>query len=260
MTTAALRASRLLLLLLFLIGLKSLAGGSASGAVLESGFWSGHSTVEVNRSDSSGFVVPRESAAVARRLSLSGRRARCASSSSSSFGPSVEGITLDSSLRSRNGGRGAIAHHWCVISVRTGHSAARGDLQSSWAGSPKATAFYAYDPQPSSTTPPVLIATNTRTAPEIQWDKQGKHFEGHNNYISGRSQLTANPEKLAQRAGSGDPVGKVPRGQAGFKERVDFGEPIGKYVDPATGAEVSTTKGIIHYDGKGQIHIVPARP
>jgi filamentous hemagglutinin len=44
----------------------------------------------------------------------------------------------------------------------------------------------------------------------------------------------------------------------GSKERVDFGEVIGKYVD-RSGNAVDTTKGIIHYAQDG-IHIVPARP
>lgn len=36
-------------------------------------------------------------------------------------------------------------------------------------------------------------------------------FLGHNNYIAGRSELTAGPRRLVQRAGSGTPVGSVPR-------------------------------------------------
>ena len=43
------------------------------------------------------------------------------------------------------------------------------------------------------------------------------------------------------------------------KERVDFGEVIGQYYDEKTGMYIETTKGIIHYGGKGA-HIVPARP
>jgi hypothetical protein len=44
------------------------------------------------------------------------------------------------------------------------------------------------------------------------------------------------------------------------KERVDFGKTIGQYYDTETGTFTDTTKGIIHYDSKGQAHIVPARP
>ncbi|MDM5298023.1 T7SS effector LXG polymorphic toxin [Bacillus pumilus] len=43
------------------------------------------------------------------------------------------------------------------------------------------------------------------------------------------------------------------------KERVDFGQVIGKYYDMDTGKYVETTNGMIHY-GKDGAHIVPARP
>jgi len=70
--------------------------------------------------------------------------------------------------------------------------------------------------------------------------------------------MTSNPEKLAQQAGMGQQVGKTPVGQAGSKERVNFGENIGTYIDRAGNAS-PTSKGIIHY-GKDGIHIVPGRP
>ena len=95
------------------------------------------------------------------------------------------------------------------------------------------------------------------TEHKILMGKQGKHIPGHPHYIEGRSTLTADPTKLATRAGSGTPVGKTPRGQPGFRERVDFGEVIGDYIvdDIAT----PTTRGIIHYSKDG-IHIVPSKP
>jgi hypothetical protein len=95
--------------------------------------------------------------------------------------------------------------------------------------------------------------------PSINWGQQEKHFEGHNSYTQGRSTLSANPEELVQKAGTGQAVNNVPRGQPGFKERVDFGKVIGKYIDPNTGVSTPTTKGIINYSKNG-IHIVPARP
>jgi filamentous hemagglutinin len=49
-----------------------------------------------------------------------------------------------------------------------------------------------------------------------------------------------------------------PVGKPGSRERVDFGENIGTYIDRA-GNSSPTTKGIIHY-GKDGMHIVPARP
>ncbi|MCU0694816.1 MAG: polymorphic toxin type 50 domain-containing protein [Polyangiaceae bacterium] len=87
--------------------------------------------------------------------------------------------------------------------------------------------------------------------------QQGKHIVGHNNYTEGRSRLTANPARLAERAGSGTPANAVTPGQPGFRERVNFGEVIGDFVKDGTATP--TMNGIIHY-GKGGIHIVPAAP
>ncbi|SDR45760.1 polymorphic toxin type 50 domain-containing protein [Pseudovibrio sp. Tun.PSC04-5.I4] len=97
--------------------------------------------------------------------------------------------------------------------------------------------------------------------PKIEEAKQGKHIPGHNNHTPGRSELDdLDPQKLIDNhAGKGEQVGKLPVGEPGSKERVDFGKVIGKYVDPITGDKVPTTKGIIHYGKKG-VHIVPSRP
>jgi RHS repeat-associated protein len=89
--------------------------------------------------------------------------------------------------------------------------------------------------------------------PKVNIARQGKHVVGHKNYIPGRSRLTADPTKLAERAGTGKQVGEIPVGSPGSKERIDFGEVIGYWNDQPT------TKGIIHYSKDG-IHIVPARP
>lgn len=43
------------------------------------------------------------------------------------------------------------------------------------------------------------------------------------------------------------------------RESVDLGKIIGKYCEPETGKYYNTTKGIIHYDSKGNAHIVPAK-
>ena len=95
--------------------------------------------------------------------------------------------------------------------------------------------------------------------PEVNWAAQERHFLGHPNYLEGRSELTADPGQLLDRAGTGNPVGSVPRGEPGFRERIDFGETIGTYVDPVTGMETPTMRGILHY-GKSGAHIVPSRP
>ena len=96
-------------------------------------------------------------------------------------------------------------------------------------------------------------------SPIISAGKQGKHIPGHNNFTPGRSELTSDASVLGRNAGTGQPIGTTPIGQAGSKERVNFGETIGNYVDPATGMSTPTNNGIIHYANDG-IHIVPARP
>ena len=53
-------------------------------------------------------------------------------------------------------------------------------------------------------------------------------------------------------SGTGQPLGPN-------KERVDFGKPIGRYVDGTTGKSYPTTMGIIHYSKSGA-HIVPTKP
>jgi hypothetical protein len=100
------------------------------------------------------------------------------------------------------------------------------------------------------------------SAPKIHDGKQGKHVEGHNNYDSRRSAIThEDPQGLVDRfAGKGQPINgdKFKKGDPGYKERVNFGEVIGKYKDES-GAEVPTTIGTVHYSSTG-VHIVPARP
>ncbi|WP_208642061.1 polymorphic toxin type 50 domain-containing protein, partial [Citrobacter gillenii] len=100
----------------------------------------------------------------------------------------------------------------------------------------------------------------------INKGQQNKHIEGTNEYKtaaassgSQRSVLTVDPQSLLPKLGTGQQVGKVDVGLAGSKERIDFGKPIGNFVDKDTGLTVPTTKGIVHY-GKDGAHIVPARP
>jgi RHS repeat-associated protein len=96
-------------------------------------------------------------------------------------------------------------------------------------------------------------------SPLIHPGAQGKHIPGHNNFQPGKSRLTVDPSELGRHAGTGQQVGNIKVGLPGSKERVNFGQQIGEYVDPATGIASPTTNGIIHYGGNG-IHIVPARP
>jgi filamentous hemagglutinin len=94
--------------------------------------------------------------------------------------------------------------------------------------------------------------------PTVHEGQQGKHVPGHQNFDPTRSTLTADPNELIGRAGSGEQVGAVPVGQAGSKERIDFGEEIGLYRDK-DGNTAPTTVGLVHYSRNGA-HIVPARP
>jgi filamentous hemagglutinin len=100
--------------------------------------------------------------------------------------------------------------------------------------------------------------------PKLAEGKQDKPVLGSNNYdlVRKRSILTCpDPQSLVNGwAGKGRQVGNIPVGQAGSKERVDFGFVIGNFVEENTGVSAPTTKGIIIYDGKGRAHIVPARP
>ena len=100
------------------------------------------------------------------------------------------------------------------------------------------------------------------STPTVDEGKQGKHQPDHPNFQPGKGELThPDPQGLVDdHAGTGQQVGDKPVGEAGSKERVNFGEPIGTHVDGQTGQRQETTNGIIHYDSKGGAHIVPARP
>ena len=88
----------------------------------------------------------------------------------------------------------------------------------------------------------------------MNWDRQKLHIPGPK-YTDGRSTLThPDPQSLLNRyTGLGQQAGEHPRGEFGFKERVNFHEVIGEY----NGQQ--TTIGIIHY-GKNGAHIVSQRP
>ena len=97
---------------------------------------------------------------------------------------------------------------------------------------------------------------------KVNVGQQNKHIPGTNEY---KNALNNGQTKsimygdvndiqnlLNDKAGTGDFIGAN-------KERVNFGQVIGQYVDPDTGVGVETTIAIIHYGKKGA-HIVPARP
>lgn len=69
--------------------------------------------------------------------------------------------------------------------------------------------------------------------------KQGKYIQGHPNYQKGKSIFTGNAQRLLDEyAGTGQKIGSN-------KERVNFKQIIGKWVDLNTGEAFNTTKGII---------------
>ena len=97
---------------------------------------------------------------------------------------------------------------------------------------------------------------------KIQWDKQGKHIEGHQNFQTKNKSILAHPDpqKLSNDfCGKGIRAGNVLPGTSGYQEIVDFGEFIGYWVNPTTGEKNVTSWGKIHY-AKDGVHIVPTKP
>ena len=156
-------------------------------------------------------------------------------------GESVNPKECDSPIESQMTNRKIVQYSAAIATAGT----SGGLLGTVWS---RIVNYFASDEPPSS------------ASVRLNESKQGKHVPGHNNYQPGRSVLAHDdPQSLLdQFAGTGDPVSGTP-GMPGFKERVDFGQTIGEYVDPQTGVASPTTKGIIHY-AKDGAHIVPARP
>ena len=99
-----------------------------------------------------------------------------------------------------------------------------------------------------------------RSNVQIHQGRQDKHIKGTNNYNQQRANgknpsiLTSNPNKLLKE-GTGKGRMTTPS-----KETVDHGRVISKYYDRESGKYYNTTRATIHYDNKGNAHIVPARP
>jgi filamentous hemagglutinin len=64
---------------------------------------------------------------------------------------------------------------------------------------------------------------------------------------------------LLPKLGIGQQVSNLPVGSPGSKERINYGQNIGNYIDPQTGVSAPKTNEIVHY-GKNGVHIFPARP
>ena len=90
---------------------------------------------------------------------------------------------------------------------------------------------------------------------DLEEGKQGKHIEGHPNFIQGKSVLTISMSEAAELVKEFSGKGKV---LGDNKEWLDFGQVIGFWTDK-DGNEHLTTKGIIHHSHKGT-HIVPSNP
>jgi len=100
----------------------------------------------------------------------------------------------------------------------------------------------------------------------IHWDRQNKHIPGAHNFQTGKGAILIEKSELEalikERAGKGQRVtGAI--FEANFKERVDFGKTIGEYALESKGKPtqyIPTTKGIIHYDKNGSVHVIPSDP
>jgi len=110
---------------------------------------------------------------------------------------------------------------------------------------------------PSTSRPPA-----TSPPPPLHPGHQAKHGINYDP-AARKSILLADPKVLAERAGTGTPVGNIPRGAPNFKERVDFGETIGHVplwkgvVVPGEGTRYFAPTSIaeFRYNAKGQVHI-----
>jgi len=105
-------------------------------------------------------------------------------------------------------------------------------------------------------------ATSPSGGPTLNIGKQAKHSANlikNRNPEPGRSLLTADPYEMLKYAGKGQPVGPIPRGLPGFKERVDVGRVIGDYVTPGH-PPVPSTKIMIVYAKHNTVHIYPVEP
>ena len=97
---------------------------------------------------------------------------------------------------------------------------------------------------------------------KINIDKQNKYMPGRNGYEMARSEgvmhsivyrdINTLQKMLEEKAGTGEFIGSN-------KEKVEFGQVIGQYVDMDASAKRDTRTAIIHHSANGAF-IVPARP
>lgn len=114
-------------------------------------------------------------------------------------------------------------------------------------------------PEPPATTAPPAVPPPAPKPPVTVSPKQGRHIPGQQTDPN-RGTITADPQVLLNtHAGQGQPVGKIPVGQPGSKERFDTGGEVIGVFRHQDGRSAPTTRGMIHY-GKDGAHVVPARP
>ncbi|MBA3957037.1 MAG: tetratricopeptide repeat protein [Parachlamydiaceae bacterium] len=95
---------------------------------------------------------------------------------------------------------------------------------------------------------------------KYNFDSHNKHVLGHKNYDGIRSVFThPHPEKLLKNFGGTGVPHRGIAGDHGFKETIDFKEIIGIWKSKDGTLSAPTTRGTIHYGGKGG-HIVPVHP
>jgi len=104
----------------------------------------------------------------------------------------------------------------------------------------------------------IVNASLRETVPKIiNKGQQGKHIIGHNNYQTGKSILTEDGQTLLNEFHDGKAT--ILRQVNSHKIAVDFGRPIGQYIDPSTQSAATTSRGMINF-GKNGAHIVPSKP
>lgn len=108
---------------------------------------------------------------------------------------------------------------------------------------------------------PKVASGQTSKTHQIQKDKQNKHVPGNHNYEHGKSVFEhKDPQGLVDKyAGTGKSMNSVTPGEPGYREKVNFNEHIGYFVDKDTQTPTATTWGTIHY-AKDGVHIVPTLP
>lgn len=109
---------------------------------------------------------------------------------------------------------------------------------------------YAYALNPVGWIDPLGLNKNCPISTTIHSGSQGKHIEGHNNYIEGKSVVTADSQKLLDNYHAGNVTSSRVINEQ--KVKVDFGEKIGVHKD-MNGTSTETSSGIIHSGKKGLI-------